>query len=74
MMGPLPGHFCLTPRLAADIAAIPQIARGQVWCRICGADAAVDGVAATLGGGWPKCCGQTMTIDSPEERAALQGE
>jgi hypothetical protein len=23
-----------------------------------------------MAGGWPKCCGYTMTIDSPEERAA----
>jgi hypothetical protein len=24
-----------------------------------------------LATGWPKCCGVTMTIDSPEERAKL---
>lgn len=52
-----------------DIAAIPQIARGQVWCKTCGHTERVDGVRATMGSGWPKCCGYTMTIDSPAERA-----
>lgn len=55
-------------QIADDIAAIPQIARGQVWCRKCGSTRRVDGVRAVLGGGWPKCCGYTMTIDSPDER------
>jgi hypothetical protein len=56
---------------AADLAKIPQLSRGQVWCLSCGHTQRVDGVNATMGGGWPKCCGYTMTIDSPEERAAL---
>jgi hypothetical protein len=51
----------------ADVAAIPQIARGQVWCRTCGKMQRVDGVGA-MKHGWPMCCGQTMTINSPEER------
>lgn len=41
-----------------DIAAIPQIARGMVWCTRCGHSQRVDGVGA-------------MRHDSPEERAAL---
>lgn len=56
--------------LADDIAKIPQIKRGQVWCKSCGSTLHLDGVRATMGGGWPKCCGHTMTIDSPEERAS----
>mgnify|MGYP006318021283 FL=1 len=52
----------------ADIAAIPQIARGQVWCTSCCRMQRVDGALA-MSHGWPKCCGSTMTIDSPEERA-----
>ncbi len=60
--------------LADDLAVIPQIARGKVWCRICGRMQRVDGVACATRTGWPECCGQTMTIDSPEEQAALAGE
>ena len=54
-----------------DIAKIPQIARGQVWCTVCGHTQKVSGAAA-LQHGWPKHCGYTMTIDSPEERKALK--
>lgn len=57
--------------LAENIGNIPQIKRGQVWCRECGHTQKVNGVNATLGGGWPKHCGYTMTIDSPEEQAKL---
>lgn len=53
-----------------DVEAIPQIARGKVWCTTCGRMERVDGGHA-MRHGWPKCCGYTMTIDSPEERAAL---
>lgn len=56
--------------LASDIAEIPQIKRGKVWCTVCGREQSVNGVSATLQTGWPKCCGYTMTIDSPEERAS----
>ena len=49
----------------------PKLARGQVWCHSCGHTLKVlPGFA--LAHGWPKCCGYTMSIDSPEERAALQ--
>lgn len=49
-------------------ACHPKLSRGQVWCTRCGASKRVDSAAA-LRYGWPKCCGFTMTIDSPEERA-----
>lgn len=45
----------------------PQLKRGQVWCRKCGATQKVDSIVA-LSKGWPKCCGYTMTIDAPEDR------
>lgn len=45
----------------------PQLARGRVWCRECGASQTVN-VPDALRRGWPKCCGYTMTIDAPEER------
>lgn len=48
---------------------IPAIARGRVWCTVCGRSRLVDG-AQCLSRGWPKCCGYTMTIDSPHERLA----
>lgn len=45
----------------------PKLARGQVWCRTCGRTQKVNTPGA-LQHGWPKCCGFTMTIDSPDER------
>lgn len=48
----------------------PSLARGQVWCRTCGSSRGVN-TAGALRNGWPKCCGYTMTIDSPEESRAL---
>ena len=52
---------------------MPQLARGQVWCRTCGRTEHVHSSHA-LRYGWPKCCGYTMTIDSPQEQARLAGE
>jgi hypothetical protein len=49
----------------------PKLSRGMVWCRTCGRSQSVN-PAGSLRGGWPKCCGYTMTIDSPEEQAALK--
>lgn len=46
---------------------VPQIRRGMVWCRSCGASQRVNGANA-LRTGWPKCCGYMMTIDAPDER------
>ena len=48
----------------------PKLASGQVWCTRCGHTQRVNTPGA-LRHGWPKCCGYTMTIDSPEERSAL---
>lgn len=48
----------------------PSLQRGQVWCTVCGKTEKVNSGQA-LQTGWPKCCGYTMTIDSPEERKAL---
>lgn len=49
---------------------VPQLRRGQVWCTVCGHTEQVD-ASESLATGWPKHCGYTMTIDSPEERAAF---
>lgn len=51
----------------------PKLSRGQVWCTQCGFTQRTD-VADSFRHGWPKCCGYTMTIDSPEERKAFEGE
>lgn len=51
----------------------PKLARGQVWCTKCGRSERANSGAA-LKYGWPKCCGYTMTIDSPEERRFLDQE
>ena len=45
----------------------PKLQRDRVWCRHCGSTKRVSS-ARCLKGGWPKCCGYTMTIDAPEER------
>ena len=47
-----------------------KLTRGRVWCVTCGKTRRVDS-AQCMQHGWPKCCGQTMTIDSPEERKEL---
>lgn len=49
-----------------------KLSRGEVWCRACGHSEKVDS-AYCLQYGWPKCCGETMTIDSPQEREAMEG-
>lgn len=48
----------------------PKLARGQVWCRTCGATKRVDS-AECLRSGWLRCCGSTMTIDAPAERQKI---
>lgn len=53
-----------------DMASSPQMKRGQVWCHQCGNTQRVNS-AQCLKTGWPKCCGYTMSLDSPEERAKL---
>jgi hypothetical protein len=50
-------------------AAHPTLKRGQVWCLTCGRTHKVSSAHA-MANGWPECCGQTMTIDSPAERAS----
>lgn len=57
--------FGLHEKIVADV---PQLTRGQVWCRHCGSTRKVNS-ADCLRHGWPKCCGYTMTLDSPEEQA-----
>lgn len=51
--------------------SVPQLDRGIVWCHTCGREEKVN-AAACLRSGWPKCCGETMSIDSPGERKALR--
>jgi hypothetical protein len=51
--------------------SVPQLRRNRVWCLACGRTEVIDS-AECLRSGWPKCHG-TMSIDSPEERAALRG-
>lgn len=53
--------------------AHPSLTRGQVWCRTCGYTEQVSASFA-MKHGWPKHCGATMTIDSPEEQLALRAD
>lgn len=55
-----------------EIAEIPQIKRGKVFCHQCGNTKSAG--ADCFKTGWPKCCGYTMSIDSFEERAALRAK
>jgi len=48
----------------------PKLTRGQVWCFKCGRSQKVN-TAECFRSGWPKCCGETMSIDSPEERGEM---
>lgn len=47
---------------------VSKLDRGVVWCHRCGNFEIVD-VSHCFRSGWPLCCGETMSIDSPEERA-----
>ena len=40
--------------LAKVISEVPQLARGQVWCRSCGSTMRTDSEGA-MRNGWPKC-------------------
>ncbi|CUW44429.1 hypothetical protein B3286c1_1761 [Brucella vulpis] len=51
----------------------PSLKRGQVWCRKCGSTENVNSAEA-MRLGWPKCCGQTMTIDHPDTWEANHAE
>lgn len=57
--------------VSSIVSSVPQLKRGLVWCRACGHTQRVDSGDA-LSHGWPKHCGSTMTIESPDERAALK--
>lgn len=63
-------QMSLLSRIVEDV---PQLKRGQVWCVSCGATYKVNATNC-LGSGWPMCCGQTMSIDSPEERDAFNAQ
>lgn len=54
------------------VKSVPQLKRGKVWCTVCGRTENVDSSEALRRSGWPKCCGYTMTIDSPSERQKLK--
>lgn len=54
------------------LSEIPQIKRGKVFCHQCGNVEAIS--SANFRAGWPNCCGYTMSLDSPEERAAMRAK
>lgn len=54
-------------RMDSVVEVVPQLKRGLVWCQSCTITKEIN-PELCLRTGWPKCCGQTMTIDSPEER------
>lgn len=46
----------------------PKLSRGVLWCRTCNRPVYGVNFAECFRNGWPRCCGETMTIDSPKER------
>ena len=48
----------------------PKMKRGIVWCAKCGKSTKIDS-AQCLRTGWPICCSETMSLDSPEERKRI---
>lgn len=48
----------------------PKLKRGMIWCTKCGKELKVDS-AQCLRTGWPECCDETMTLESPEERKRI---
>jgi len=59
--------------IITDFCSHPKLQRGKVWCTVCGKESIIDSKWC-MKNGWQKCCGQTMTIDSPEERRQKAGE
>ena len=49
-----------------DFCNHPKLVRNKVWRRICGREENVD-FKRCMKEGWPKYCGETMTIDSPDD-------
>lgn len=61
-------------RFYASLAdAHPSIARGWLFCHKCGRFDQHDSrtFAGFFASGWPRCCGETMSLDSPRERQRL---
>jgi hypothetical protein len=58
---------CMGPIYEEIANSHKSLQRGMVWCKTCGRSQRVDSASA-LRNGWPKCCGHTMTIDSPDEQ------
>lgn len=52
----------------ALVKDVPGLQEGRLFCSSCGRTAHVDPREA-LAGGWPVCCGATMSLDTPQERA-----
>jgi len=63
------GHAINLTKLYNDAAADAGLTRRIVTCRTCRREKTVNG-AECLRHGWPKCHGQTMTLDPlpPKER------
>lgn len=49
----------------------PQIKRGIVWCQRCDRKVRINPYQTLSTRSWPQCCGFTMTVESPEERAEV---
>lgn len=51
----------------------PKLSRGIVYCLKCGRWQKVNS-AEYLRSGWPKCCGETMTIDARSSGEVMEVE
>ena len=52
------------------ISSSDKVRRGRVWCLQCGETMLVQ-PRTCFREGWPTCCGETMSLDTPEERLDL---
>lgn len=55
--------------IEGGVSVCKKLTRGQLWCYTCGKTEKVNS-GKCLSLGWPTCCGETMSLDSPEERAS----
>ena len=51
----------------------PKLSRGLVYCKTCKRVQKVNS-AQCLATGWPKCCGETMTLDIPEDKLPKENQ
>lgn len=68
LVPPDPKKFSLKDAMKEAVSKDHSLQAGEVWCTTCRRRLKVDSVACLLGG-WPKCCGSTMSLTPPISKA-----